>query len=360
MTEREYLVLIYSYPHFGPKRTSLLVDYFKSAKKVWNARYEELKNLGLSDKISKDFLDYRKNFDIKKYFDELENLKINYLTKSDEEYPENLRGLVDAPLVLYFRGCIKKTDRNSLAIVGSRKVTSYGREVAMKLTSELVSYGITIVSGLAYGVDTIAHKVCIDAGGRTLAVLASGLDMITPRGNLWLSNEIIESGGALISEKPLGHNVFRVDFPERNRIISGLSKGVLVIEGTKNSGALYTASHAAEQGKQVFAVPGPITSVLSEAPHYLIQNGAKLVTSSKDILSELGLEAQVNYEQMEEVLPQGEEELKIISILEAEPLHIDEIVRMSSLPSDVVLSKLTIMEIKGMVRNIGGGVYKKL
>lgn len=359
MNERNYLAAVYSFSFFGPVRTKLLMGYFGSAKKIWFVTTNDLLKVGLSQKIVLNFEEYKKKFDLEEYFKKLEKLSVNFVTISDRNYPENLKNLNDAPMVLYYKGNIKRSDKNAVAIVGSRKITSYGRDVTTKFAYELASYGITIVSGLAFGVDVAAHKACLEAGGRAIAVLASGLDSITPQSNSWLGEKIIKSGGALISEYPLGHKPLKSDFPERNRIISGLSKAVLVIEGARKSGTLHTASHAAEQGRQVFAVPGQITSPMSEAPHFLIKNGAKMATSVKDILDELDLQLKVDHEEVEKVMPDGKEEKIIAGILDKEPMHTDEIVRLTGLDINVVSSKLTMMEIKGIIKNLGSGVYKR-
>lgn len=360
MNEEKYLVAIYSFSYFGPVRTKLLISYFGSPKKVWAADKKGLLEIGLKENVVHKFIEYRQNLDLKRYFDKLRILSVKFITYKDKNYPLNLKGLSDAPLVLYYKGTLKKSDKNAVAIVGSRKNTSYGREVATKLSGALASYGIVIVSGLAFGIDTAAHKSCLEVGGRTLAVLASGLDIITPTTNTFLAKEIIKKDGAIISEYPLGHRPGKSDFPERNRIISGLSKAVLVIEGAQKSGTLHTASHAAEQGRQVFAVPGQITNPMSEAPHYLIKNGARLVTGVLDILNELDLQIRADSKVVEKIIPKGKDEVIILRVLETEPLHLDEIVRISGLTASTVSSRLTIMEIKGIVKNIGNGIYKKI
>lgn len=359
MTENQYLAAVYSFDYFGPARTKLLTSFFGSAERVWKADKKSLLKVGLKEIYAQNFIDYKKKIDLESYFNRLKKLSICFTTQDDVNYPENLKDLTDAPPVLYYKGELKRIDKNSVAIVGSRKITSYGAEVTRKFASELASFGLTIVSGLAFGIDLVAHSACLAVGGRALAVLASGLDLITPVSNTWLGEKIIGSGGAIISEHPLGYRPHKNDFPERNRIISGLSKAVLVVEGARRSGTLHTASHAADQGRTVFAVPGSIFSPMSEAPHYLIQNGAKIATSSRDILAELDLQLKVDIDSLEKVMPEGENEVKILEILEVEPLHIDEIVRISNLRSDVVFAKLTVMELKGMIRNIGNGIYKK-
>ncbi len=360
MTEREYLVSLYSFLAFGPARTKLLLTYFGSAKGAWNAKENRLLEIGLSNKIVDSFDKYRTEFDQEDYFNRLKKLSIAYTIQGDSIYPTNLRGLDDAPPVLYFKGKLKARDVNAVAIVGSRKMTSYGREVTQKLSSELASLGITIVSGLAFGVDYAAHKSALDAGGRCIAVLAGGVDKITPRSNEWLGLSIIKSGGAVISEYPPGVIPQRHFFPFRNRIISGLSKAVIVVEGMVKSGTIHTANHAATQGRQVFAVPGQITSPMSGAPHYLIKNGAKMVTEVKDILEELNLQLKVDKEAVEKVMPSDEYENKLLDVLGNENLHLDEIVRISGLQVAEVSGRLTVMELKGFVKNIGNGIYRKI
>lgn len=358
MEEKKYLVALYAFTDFGPARTNLLTSYFKSAKNVWNAQAVELLEVGLRKPTVEKFINHRNNFDFEGYFGKLEKYNIKYLTKADKYYPNNLKKLDNAPVVLYYIGTLSKNDDNAISIVGSRKMTSYGREVAEKFSTDLASYGITIVSGLARGIDTIAHRSALGVNGRTLAVIASGLDTIYPPENLGLAREIINKGGAILSEYPLGYPALPVNFPSRNRIVSGLSKAVLVVEGETKSGTLLTASHAAEQGRAVFAVPGQITSPMSGAPHFLLQNGAKMALSPKDILDELDLQVKVNKDEVLKVLPESADEKKIVEILENEPLHLDEIARISKVEVSRISSTLMSMSLKGMVKDMGGGVYK--
>src|SRR4030043_755558 len=287
ITERKYLVLLSSFVSFGPVRIGLLYDYFGSYGKVWRAGKKDLIETGLKGKQVIDFIHFRDNLDIRCYFNNLKRLSISYLVVGDAGYPVNLKEVEGAPSVLYIKGEIKKGDERAVAIVGTRRMTTYGREVTEKFVKDLSASGITIVSGLARGIDTCAHKAALMEGGRTLAVVASGLDITYPPENASLADEIIKEGGAVISEYPLGYPPNAQNFPARNRIISGLSKAVLVIEGAKKSGTLLTASAAAAQGREVFAVPGPVTSPMSEAPLFLIQNGAKIASSAKDILDDL-------------------------------------------------------------------------
>ncbi len=359
MTEKEYLICLSTFVPFGPARIKLLLSYFGSAKKIWTAPPKTLKELGLGQERIQEFIRHRDSLDISAYFNRLNKFRIKYLTINDGKYPANLKEISDAPFVLYFKGEIKSGDENAIAIVGTRKITSYGKEVTERFSGELSSFGVTIISGLARGVDTFAHRSAIASHGRTFAVVGSGLDNIYPPENLALAGEI-EKHGALISEYPLGYPALPINFPTRNRLVSGLSKAVLVIEGAAKSGTLLTASHAADQGKAVFAVPGQITSPLSAAPLFLLKNGAKLATTTNDILEELDLEVRVDREKMEKVMPSTKDEGQILKILENEPLHLDELARISTLDVSKISARLTIMELKGMVKNIGNGVYKKV
>lgn len=360
MKERHYLVAVSAFIPFGPKRIELLTGYFGSAKKVWNASSKRLLEVGINEKTVSAFETFRKGFDIKSYLSKLEKFKIDFVVKADKNYPENLKDLDNAPVVLYIRGRLKAGDTNSVAVVGSRKMTSYGREVTEEFSSELANFGVTIISGLARGIDTAAHRAALAAGGRTIAVLGCGLDSVYPPENLGLAKEIIQKDGALLSEYPLGHPALPTNFANRNRIVSGLSKAVLVVEGAQKSGTLLTASSAAEQGRTVFAIPGQITSPLSAAPLFLIKNGAKIATEPSDILEELDIQVKVDREKIEKVMPSTKDESQLLEILANEPLHLDELARISSLDTPNVSARLTIMELKGLVKNIGGGVYRKI
>jgi DNA processing protein len=359
ITESEYLTAIYGFSYFGPARTKLLLGYFKKAKMIWGATASELSDIGLKPDVVQKFIKYKNEFDIQEYFERLKKLSIDVTTIFDNNYPQNLKGLADAPAVLYVRGLLKKSDSQAVAIVGTRMMTSYGREVANRFAGELANYGITVISGLALGIDAEAQRSALSAGGRTVGVLASGLDIVTPVTNRKLAFEFIKRNGALVSEYPLGHTPMPFEFPVRDRLISGLAKAVIVIEGRMRSGTFHTVKSAADQGRPVFAVPGQINSPTSEAPNYLIQNGAKLITKIKDVLEELDMQIKVDREVMEKVLPGSKDEEKIIGILESEPLHLDELVRISGLETSEISARLTIMEMKGMVRSMGNGIYRK-
>lgn len=358
MTEKEALIALAVFVPFGPARIKLFLEYFGSARETWKAETIRFKEIGVSDKLVSEFSEFRNHFDFSSYFAKLSKIGVSVATVTDKNYPEKLKQTDDAPIVLYIKGELKNVDELSIAIVGSRKVTSYGREVAEKISSELAAAGVTIISGLALGVDGVAHRAALEVGGRTIAILGNGLDQIYPPSHRELAQKITEHG-ALISEYPLGHSALPMNFPYRNRIISGMSLGVVVIEGTEKSGTLLTASHAARQGREVFAVPGPITSPNAAAPNLLIKQGAKVVTNVNDILEELDIKHQTSSIKHRELLPETEEERLIFQLIEIEPLHVDEIIRRVELDGGLVLSTLTTMELKGIVKNIGGNVYKK-
>ncbi|MEK9143681.1 MAG: DNA-processing protein DprA [Patescibacteria group bacterium] len=277
--EQRYWVAFSVFPGIGPVRFRHLLDTFGTAKAAWEAP------------LSDTFIHFRKTFDLDEYLEKLNTLHVSVLTLSDPKYPKLLKEISDPPFLLYIRG--KNTGEpinldKTIAVVGTRNITHYGQEVTRKLVTGLVAHGFTIVSGMAYGVDAIAHQAAIDAGGKTIAVLGCGIDIIAPPSNARLYRAIGEEGqGAIVSEMPLGLKPDKGMFVARNRIISGLSMGVVVTEGADHSGALITARYAGEQGREVFAVPGPITSPYSRGPAQLIKKGAKLVERVEDILEEL-------------------------------------------------------------------------
>ncbi len=361
--ERKYWLGFSVFPGIGPFRFKLLLNYFGSAKAAWEAKTETLKKIKLGEKLTDEFDHFRKTFDFNDYLQQLTKLHVAVLTLSDPKYPKLLKEIPDAPFVIYVKA--KKLDKplnleRTIAIVGTRKITNYGTDVTERLTQDLVAYGFTIISGMAYGVDAVAHRAAIDAGGKTIAVLGCGIDIIAPPSNARLYHAIgEEGGGAVISEMPLGLRPNKGLFPARNRIISGLSLGVVVTEGAGDSGALITARNAAEQGREVFAVPGPITSPYSKGPLKLIKNGAKLVESAEDILEELGIALRKASPFEAKILYRGEakEEQKIIDLLKDRQLQIDEITRASGLTTGIVAATLTVLEMRGIVKDLGEKIY---
>lgn len=357
-SERKALLSFSAFGGIGAKRLKLLTDYFGSAQKAWRAEPSEIENLGLPQKLVTSFLDFRKKFDLSSYLLRLEKREITPLFFDDKSYPSNLKQIDGAPIVLYIKGGILAKDSLSLGVVGTRKITSYGKAATEKLVTDLVGSNITIVSGLAYGVDNIAHGSALASGGRTIGVWAGGLDTVEAGFRLNLVKEIVDKRqGVIVSEFPLGFRPNRSTFPQRNRIISGLSLGVLVTEAAEDSGSLITANFALKQGRKVFAVPGPITSSLSEGTASLIKKGAKLVSSVKDILDELQVEGQLKSLEAREVLPDNEEEKVILGLLKNEAKHIDEIVRATGWGTAKVAGLLALMEMKGKIKDLGGMVY---
>lgn len=359
MTEREALIVLSAYVPFGPRRLKLLGNYYGSFKKALESSSTKLLALGISEKLVFGFEEHKKQFNLQNYLKAIERYRISLLVPGDKNYPLNLTEIDDSPAPLYVKGKVLAQDRLSVAIVGTRKPTSYGREVTANFSSWLAQLGITIVSGLARGIDTVAHKSAISVGGRTIAVLGGGLDRIYPSENVGLARKIVSGFGAIVSEFPLGLPPLRHNFPQRNRIVSGLSKAVVVVEGTMKSGTLHTVSSAVNQNREVFAVPGPITSKVSEAPNYLIKNGSTPAVTPQDIVEFLGIDSAKEKVSFLASLPERENEKAIFSLLDSGELHMDEIVRKLNMQTSKVSATLTIMEMKGLVKNIGEGVYRK-
>lgn len=357
--DKKYWLAFNAFFLIGPKKFALLLKYFGSAKIAWEVPDKEIREINLGTKTTEKFLLFRKTFDIGKYLQKIEKEGITVLTLNDKDYPKLLKEIADPPPVLYVKTNLSLTglfQKQAIAIVGTRNISSYGRVVTQKITQELVDRGITIVSGLARGIDVCSHKAAIEAGGLTLAVLGSGIDQIYPAEHLRMAEEIVRNG-ALISEFPLGMRAFPGNFPVRNRIISGLSQGVVVTEAAEKSGTMITASYAADQGREVFAVPGPITSPLSAGTSALLKKGAKLVTGVADILEELPSLKGVVIRDVNQDFELSEDERKILEILAKEPLSLDELVRISGSPASKVLSLVTLMELKGVLKKSGNIIY---
>lgn len=290
--ETQYWIAFSVCPGIGPVRFQLLLDYFGTAKNAWHASVNDLRSIHMPSRLVDDFVHFRSSYDFDVYAKKLLALHVTALILTSAKYPKLLKQIPDAPFVLYIKG--RKPDQpinleRTIGVVGTRKITPYGRAVTKRLVRGLVSHGFTIVSGLAYGVDAVAHQTAMDEGGKTIAVLGCGIDIVAPASNARLYADIAGGSGAIISEMPLGVRPDKSLFVLRNRIISGLSLGVVVTEGSENSGSLITARNATEQGREVFAVPGPITSVYSRGTALLLKNGAKLVESVDDIIEELNI-----------------------------------------------------------------------
>lgn len=349
MDERNYWLAFSSFPGVGPIKFKKLLKELKTAKKAWNSNQID-KILG--QKLTIELTEFKKRYSVELYSRELKKRKVRFLTLNDKEYPKLLAQIPNPPFVLYIRGKID-FDLPSIGIVGTRKITSYGREVTSLFASELSLNGFTVVSGLALGVDAQAAKSTLDVKGKTIAVLGCGVDCVTPLENEALYNSIVQHGGAIVSEYPLGYPPTLGSFPSRNRIIAGLSQGVLVTEGAEDSGSLITADYALKFKRPVFAVPGPITSTLSKGPFKLISKGAKLVTSPNDILKELNVRGSKNIKSTKSLKGTKDEQL-ILKLLENEALHFDEIARKSKINPSKLGSILSLMEVKGFVKSTGG------
>ena len=284
--------------------------------------------------------------------------EIKTISVKDKNYPKLLKEIKNPPEVLYTRGELKP-DEKCFGVVGTRIFSSYGKQVALEIAGDLAEAGLTIVSGLAPGIDTFAHTATVERRKRTIAVLGTGIDerSIYPQSNLNLARKILETGGALISEYPPGTRGTQFTFPQRNRIISGLSLGVLVVEAKEKSGALITAEWAKKQQRLVFAIPGPIHSLNSKGCHYLIKHEvAKLIENANDILKELNLPAGRQVYQ-KGIIGETLEENLILKALEEEALYVDKIIEKTKLSAASIASSLAILEIKGKVRNLGGNIY---
>lgn len=356
MEDLRYLLALHSVEGFGPVRIKKLFDYFGGFEGIWNASTLELTQFKLPENVLENFRTARKKLDPEEYFLKLEKSGIKTLTIFDDDYPLNLHEIHGAPLIIYYKGVLDASVlENCFGVVGTRKPTGYGRIVTEKLTRELVEAGLTIVSGLARGVDTVAHIAAIEAGGKTLAVLGGGLFKIFPSENIRLAEKIASGFGAILTEFPPDYPHLSGNFPARNRIIAGLSKGVLVTEAAEDSGSLITARLALEQGREVFAVPGPITSSMSEGTSQLLKEGAKLVSSVSDILEELGVKKTSQVKVTD--LGLNKDEKEILEFIRDEGKHVDEIARSLKRQVAEVSGVLLKLEILGIVRNLGGGYY---
>jgi len=340
----------------GAVRLQALMDHFGNAADAWQGSSDELRAAGLGAKVIERLLEARKTIDLDQLWDKIIAQGIQILTWEDELYPPRLKEIQQPPPVLYVRGEVLPEDHFAVSIVGTRRVTPYGRQVAEELSAFLAANGVTVVSGLARGVDAVAHSAALKAGGRTIAVLGSGVDRIYPPENHALAEQMI-TRGALISDYPVGTAPEAANFPPRNRIISGLSLAVVVVEAGETSGALITAGFAAEQGREIFAVPGSILAPQSKGTNRLIQNGALPLLTPADLLQALNLTRVGAQKSARKILPADEVEAQLMNMLGNEPMHVDEIRSQTGLPVERVSAALVMMELKGMVRQVGGMNY---
>ncbi len=354
--EQKFWVALSTHPKIGARTLTKLYKRFRLMSKVWSASRQSLMEAGLDLAQVEAVFEVIAKIDPIKEMEKLNRLKINVLILSDKNYPPILAEIADPPAILYIKGEILPEDELSIGVVGSRKYTNYGERAVEKFVGPLAQNKLTIISGLALGIDTLAHKMALQAGGRTLAVLGCGLDQIYPSSNVHLADKILQGHGAIISEFPLGTPAYRSNFPMRNRIIAGLSLGTLVVEGAVDSGSLITARAALDYNREVFAVPGSIFSETSEGPNRLIQMGAKIVLEAKDILNELNIDSSLEEKEAQLIIADTPEEKILLELLKS-PMLVDELIKESKLGPPLVNTTLIMLEMKGAVSNLGGTRY---
>ncbi|NWG34368.1 MAG: DNA-protecting protein DprA [Chloroflexi bacterium] len=356
MNDKKYWVGFNLIKGIGAVRMQGLIAYFGDLEAAWTAAPSELAQAGLGLKVIERLVAARTTVDLDQIWAKIERQGITILTWQDEAYPQRLKEIEQPPPVLYIRGEYLPDDLFAVAVVGTRRVTPYGRQITEELASFLAAHGLTVISGLARGVDAIAHQTALKAGGRTIAVLGSGVDKIYPPEHRALAEQMMERG-AVISDYAPGTPPEASNFPPRNRIISGLSLAVVVVEAGETSGALITAEFAAEQGREVFAVPGSILAPQSKGTNKLIQNGALPLLSVNDLIQALDITRVGQQKAARKIMPSDAIEAKLLTVLTNAPLHVDEIRTQSELPIEKVSAALALMELKGMVRQVGGMNY---
>lgn len=356
MNEKLYWIGFNLIKGIGAVRLHGLIQHFGDLGAAWKAQPAELAEAGLGARVIERVVEARETVDLEKIFESIHSQGIKILTWQDETYPARLKEIDQPPPVLYVRGEYLPDDLFAVAIVGTRRVTAYGRQVTEEMASFLAANGITVISGLARGVDAVAHQAALKTGGRTMAVLGSGVDRIYPPEHRGLADQMMERG-AIISDYPVGTPPDASNFPPRNRIISGLSLAVVVVEAGETSGALITAEFAAEQGREIFAVPGSILAPQSKGTNKLIQQGALPLLSAADLMQALDLTRVGEHKAARKVIPGDQTEARLLDLLGSEPLHVDEIRNQAGLPIEKVSAALALMELKGLVRQVGGMNY---
>lgn len=353
MNETFFLSLV---PKVGAKRYYQLLSYFKTPEAAWNADKYDWIVSGIGNAVSEHFEEFKKTFDPEEFLANLEKLQITVITHSDPEYSQLLSQIPDPPPVLYVKGDTALLNPNTpIAIVGSRKTTQYGREITNLIAYDLAQNGCVIVSGLALGVDAIAHKAALKTG--TIAVLGCGVDCCNPRENQKLYDEILQNNGLILSEYAPGIQPNHGTFPARNRIIAGLSQAVVVTEAAEDSGSLITADYAEQFGRPVFAVPGPITSVNSHGVTKLLKSGSKIITSASDILEYMNINStrSVNHLNFDE-LPVSDSEKEVLKLLSEQPLPLDELSKKTKIPVTQLLMLCSGLELAGYLTNSSGEI----
>lgn len=337
----------------------ILYQNFSDGEIAWQASENELLKIGIHVKTAKRLVLERPNVDILKLSKDLSKYAISVITIDDINYPTLLKNTSDAPAILFYRGTLPREDSRLLAVVGSRRITPYSKTVGLILSREIASRGITLVSGLARGIDAIAHQSAIEQGSTTLAVVGTGLapSDTYPSEHRTLADRIIECGGAILSEYPPGVGARQHHFPMRNRIIAGLSSGTLVIAAPERSGALITAYTALDENREVFAVPGPITELAHSGSNALLQRGAHLVTNADDVCRILAWETTPTEGLSPNVTP---EQQSVLSHISGTPIHIDDLTTATQLPQSELITHITVLELTGIIKDIGGKRYVRI
>jgi DNA processing protein len=354
-TETAYWLAISRVSYIGPARIDRLLQTFGSLSVAWSAPQDELR-VALEPRSLSELLAARRHIDPVGELERLKRSGIRAVHPGHPSYPRLLAEISGRPSVLYVRGELAPSDDRSIAIVGTRRATPYGRQAAERIAAELAQAGVTVVSGLARGVDAAAHRATIEAGGRTIAVLGSGPDVIYPAEHRRLAEQILESG-AILSELPPGAKPDAQNFPARNRIVSGMTLGTLIIEAPLRSGALITATFAADQGREVFVIPGSIFAQTSDGTNALLRDGARLVRYGADILEDLGIADGSGPVLTQTQMSLDENERRLLAALSKEARHIDELAEEAELPAGAVSALMLTMELKGLVRNHGAQYY---
>lgn len=359
ISDYQYKIALNCFNKISPKRLDLLLDFFKDEDNIFKASTKDLIKNKITEKTAYELQEFKKTFDFEKIVKELEKESIQVLARNDEGYPNLLKEIYDPPHLLYYKGKLKDKSHNSISVVGSRKFSRYGEQVVEKVVGDLARKGVSIVSGLALGIDALAHATALKNNGYTIAVLGTGLDKksLYPKSNSSLAEKIVEAGGLIISEFPLETPPDKYNFPKRNRIVSGLSLGVFVVEAALKSGTLITAQSALDQNREVFTVPHSIFSTTGEGCNKILKEGANLIKSADDIIDSFDIEKIESEIEIKNNIQTSLEEELILAKLNHEPLHIDEITHTSKMPAPQVSSTLIILEMKGLVKNVGGMEY---
>lgn len=352
----DYRAALAHFPKITFKRSKKLLDRFSNPANIWEAEIQDLIMAGLEDEIANEFIIWKEANPVEKLMIRLEKEGIRAISIGEPDYPYLLSEISDPPQTIFVRGTLPPRGVPALAVVGTRRVSPYGRQICETIVAELARQDMVIVSGLALGIDGVAHETTLKQGGQTLAVLGTGIDRghVYPAYHQPLSEQIIERGGAIISEYPPGFLATQYSFPARNRIIAGLSLGTLVVEAPASSGALITARCALDYNREVMAVPHPLNSPVGEGCNNLIKAGAKLVACANDVNEALNLQTIVSAVSGRKPLPASQAEEKIFYCLKKEPRHIDFIIKETGLTSSVVNGSLVMMEMKGLIKNLGG------